>query len=294
MNTVTHLLCNVLKTTQTVFLVGIKHVILTANVAVSIETLISVSLISKCSLGADLNYFKWEIPGITRNIIIFTVMGTVSFVLLLFIDGGIIKKWKKSVEAPQDFVDEDSDVAKEKQSIRSKSFSELTDYSVVLKDVTKSYKKFFAVKGICLGVKKNECFGLLGVNGAGKTTTFKMMTGDLNISYGDVLVNGISIRKNKKVVHKLIGYCPQFDALLEDLTARETLTIYCLLRGIPSSKTRSVAEELAFELDFNNHLDKKVKEMSGGNKRKLSTAIALIGDPPVIYLDEPTTGNSIL
>lgn len=195
---------------------------------------------------------------------------------------------------PQDFVDEDGDVAKEKQLIRSKPFAELTDYSVVLKDVTKCYKKFFAVKGICLGAKRNECFGLLGVNGAGKTTTFKMMTGDLSISYGDVLVNGISIRKHKKFVHKLVGYCPQFDALLEDLTGRETLKIYCLLRGIPSSKTGIVAEELAYELDFHNHLDKKVKEMSGGNKRKLSTAIALIGDPPLIYLDEPTTGNSVL
>lgn len=89
----------------------------------------------------------------------------------------------------------------------------------------------------------------------------------------------------------MIGYCPQFDAVLDDLTGYETLIMFCLLRGIAFDESKIVAENLAREFDFDRHLHKRVKEYSGGNKRKLSTAIALIGDPPVLYLDEPTTGE---
>lgn len=91
-------------------------------------------------------------------------------------------------------------------------------------------------------------------------------------------------------MQKLIGYCPQFDAVLDDLTGYETLLMFCLLRGITLSESKKVAEYLARDFDFYRHLHKRVKQYSGGNKRKLSTAIALIGDPPVLYLDEPTTG----
>lgn len=92
-------------------------------------------------------------------------------------------------------------------------------------------------------------------------------------------------------MQRIIGYCPQFDALLDDMTARETVVMYALLRGVAYSDTNTLAEYLSREFDFHKHLDKKVKELSGGNKRKLSTSIALIGDPPVLYLDEPTTGR---
>lgn len=90
----------------------------------------------------------------------------------------------------------------------------------------------------------------------------------------------------------MVGYCPQFDALLEDMTGYETLIMFCLLRGITLSGSKKVAENLARDFDFHRHLHKRVKEYSGGNKRKLSTAISLIGDPPVLYLDEPTTGKA--
>jgi ATP-binding cassette subfamily A (ABC1) protein 3 len=91
-------------------------------------------------------------------------------------------------------------------------------------------------------------------------------------------------------VHRKIGYCPQFDALLEDLTGREILKIFCLLRGIPKDQIHNVSMQLAEDLNFSQHLDKRVKAFSGGNKRKLSTSLALVGSPSVIYLDEPTTG----
>lgn len=135
-----------------------------------------------------------------------------------------------------------------------------------------------------------ECFGLLGVNGAGKTTTFKMLIGDLTISRGDAWILGISIKKHMKLVYNDIGYCPQFDALLGELTGRETLRIICLIRGIASHKIEFLSLRLAKEFNFLKHIDKQTKEYSGGNKRKLSTALALIGSPSVVYLDEPTTG----
>lgn len=88
----------------------------------------------------------------------------------------------------------------------------------------------------------------------------------------------------------MIGYCPQFDAILDDLTGYENMLVVCLLRGISLSESKKVAKHLAREFDFKRHLHKQAKQYSGGNKRKLSTAIALIGDPSLIYLDEPTTG----
>lgn len=129
------------------------------------------------------------------------------------------------------------------------------------------------------------------MNGAGKTTTFKMMSGDEKISYGDGWVNGYSIKSQLKEVQKYVGYCPQFDALLDDMTANETIRMFCLLRGIKWKDADLVAEFLSKEFDFTRHVNKKVKEMSGGNKRKLSTAISLIGSPPVLFLDEPTAGK---
>lgn len=130
----------------------------------------------------------------------------------------------------------------------------------------------------------------MGINGAGKTTTFKMLTGDEKLSSGNAWITGISLNTDIKRVYREIGYCPQFDALIEDLTGRETLRIFSLLRGVPRDKIKDVSMFLAFELNFLKHIDKRVKEYSGGNKRKLSTALALIGTPSIVYLDEPTTG----
>lgn len=128
------------------------------------------------------------------------------------------------------------------------------------------------------------------MNGAGKTSTFKMLTGDETISSGEAWVDGISVKTDMNKVHQRIGYCPQFDALIDDLTGRETLKIFALLRGIPNDEIGRVSMQLAEDLNFTKHLDKRIKAYSGGNKRKLSTALSLIGDPTVVYLDEPTSG----
>jgi ATP-binding cassette, subfamily A (ABC1), member 3 len=131
----------------------------------------------------------------------------------------------------------------------------------------------------------------LGINGAGKTTTFKMLTGDENFSDGDAFVNGFSIRNQITKVYKHVSYCPQFDALLTDLTGHETMLIYSLLRGIPKNDIDAVCKTLSSEVGLVKHLDKQIKAYSGGNKRKLGIAIALIGEPDLIFLDEPTAGE---
>lgn len=117
-----------------------------------------------------------------------------------------------------------------------------------------------------------------------------MLTGDTNISLGNVYVQGRDLQKDINEIYKRIGYCPQFDAVLENLSGRELLKIFCLLRGIRRKNIKSLSEDLAMSFGFLKHLDKKTKAYSGGNKRKLSAAIAVLGSPAVVYMDEPTTG----
>jgi ATP-binding cassette subfamily A (ABC1) protein 3 len=157
--------------------------------------------------------------------------------------------------------------------------------------LTKVYnERVTAVQKLNLGVAKGETFGLLGVNGAGKTTTFKMITGDIPITSGDVYLCRNSVKKNLAQVYKNVGYCPQFDAVIEQLTGRETIQMFANLRGIKETHIDRIVDNLAQNLLFTKHIDKKVGMYSGGNKRKLSTAVAMLGNPAVVFFDEPTTG----
>lgn len=137
---------------------------------------------------------------------------------------------------------------------------------------------------------RGECFGLLGNNGAGKTTIFKMLIGEVLASRGEIFANGFNQKTDLYRIYENIGYCPQFDALLEDLTCRQTLEIFAMIHGVPRSEIHNYVQAAARNLDFIQHIDKKVSQLSGGNKRKLSTTISLIGNPSIIFLDEPTTG----
>uniref|UniRef100_A0AAZ3SM87 P-type phospholipid transporter n=1 Tax=Oncorhynchus tshawytscha TaxID=74940 RepID=A0AAZ3SM87_ONCTS len=155
---------------------------------------------------------------------------------------------------------------------------------------TYSGKTRQAVDRICVGVPAGECFGLLGVNGAGKTTTFKMLTGDTDVSSGEATVSGYSILSDMLDVHQNMGYCPQFDAIDDLLTGREHLYLYARLRGVPESDISRVADWGIQKLGLSEYAGRCAGTYSGGNKRKLSTAIAMIGCPALVLLDEPTTG----
>ncbi|XP_070500510.1 phospholipid-transporting ATPase ABCA3-like isoform X2 [Chironomus tepperi] len=181
-------------------------------------------------------------------------------------------------------------LVQEPQSLDLDVHNESLESNLVLKNLTKLYKGTAAVNQLSLNVKQHECFGLLGINGAGKTTTFKMMTGDELITSGDIWIKGKCLKTQLLDAHKFIGYCPQFDNCIPELTGRETLKIFALIRGIKMDQINELVNQMSSELDFKQHLDKQVRAYSGGNRRKLSTALALVGNPELIFLDECTTG----
>ncbi|XP_070500324.1 phospholipid-transporting ATPase ABCA3-like isoform X2 [Chironomus tepperi] len=181
-------------------------------------------------------------------------------------------------------------LVQESQSLDLDVHNESLESNLVLKNLTKLYKGTAAVNQLSLNVKQHECFGLLGINGAGKTTTFKMMTGDELITSGDIWIKGKCLKTQLLDAHKFIGYCPQFDNCIPELTGRETLKIFALIRGIKMDQINELVNQMSSELDFKQHLDKQVRAYSGGNRRKLSTALALLGNPELIFLDECTTG----
>ncbi|KAI5744367.1 hypothetical protein M8J76_001734 [Diaphorina citri] len=148
---------------------------------------------------------------------------------------------------------------------------------------------FKAVRGVSFAVSPGECFGLLGVNGAGKTTTFRMLTGDTVCTDGTATLFGYSLSDKKKYLSG-IGYCPQFNGINEHLTAQEMLECFSALRGIPGVKSGPIIDYWIDLLGLTEYRHRESGRYSGGNKRKLSTAMALIGDPPLVFLDEPTSG----
>ncbi|XP_037883728.1 phospholipid-transporting ATPase ABCA1 isoform X1 [Glossina fuscipes] len=246
----------------------------------------------------SVSYYDWNEPGILPEVVYLLITGVVFLLIVIAVDYGFINELIYRIQSrnlqpspPEDDSDPvDDDVKREKQYIEKMSLNELRIQNLVVDRVTKYYKKFLAVNQLSICVKPEECFGLLGINGAGKTTTFKMLTGDERISHGTAYIRGMNLSIEKSKIYKEIGYCPQFDALLDDLTGRETLKIFCLIRGIRKENIDELSEELAKSFGFMKHLDKETRAYSGGNKRKLSAAIAVIGSPSVIYLDEPTSG----
>ncbi|XP_057686552.1 phospholipid-transporting ATPase ABCA1-like [Corythoichthys intestinalis] len=186
-------------------------------------------------------------------------------------------------------VSEDEDVARERERVES---GQANSDMLTMINLTKIYNDYstVAVNQLCLGIPRGECFGLLGVNGAGKTTTFSMLTGDTMVSFGDAFLNHYSIVHKMDQLRQMMGYCPQIDAIWSLLTGIEHLELYARLRGVPEESVTKVAQLTVKKLGLSMCAKQKAKDYSGGNKRKLNTAIALIGAPPIIFLDEPTTG----
>ncbi|EPB75362.1 ABC transporter, ATP-binding protein [Ancylostoma ceylanicum] len=150
-------------------------------------------------------------------------------------------------------------------------------------------KPVHAVRNISWGVRRGECFGLIGVNGAGKTSTFRVLCGQQAADRGVVLLGNTIVMPGSDVFSR-IGYCPQFDALYQELTAKEHLEMLASFHGYTSSSAPLVVAYLLDVFDISSYANTKSHALSGGTKRKLSMAQALIGDPELLLLDEPTTG----
>ncbi|XP_071067543.1 ATP-binding cassette sub-family A member 17-like [Dasypus novemcinctus] len=250
------------------------------------------------------NIYAWESLGIGKYLTTLSILGPVYIVLLFLIETEALWKLKAKVS---DFcrrkdlaelldvalVPEDEDVAVEEKTIQSNMEKLCENNPLVIKEMSKVYFKqtpLVAVKHVSFVVREAECFGLLGPNGAGKTSIFKMLTGEEHMTSGDAIVTGLSITSDIKKVRRQIGYCPQFDALLDHMTGRETLVMYARLRGVPERHIAACVEQAIEDLALRTYAEELVKTYSGGNKRKLSAGIALIGEPAVIFLDEPSTG----
>lgn len=184
---------------------------------------------------------------------------------------------------------EDQDVEAEKTRVTE---GQASNDLIRLEGLRRVFPQKVAVNDLHFGIPRNECFGFLGVNGAGKSTTLKMLTGDETPDQGDAFLGGKSILSEKTSVRRLMGYCPQFDALHPLMTGQETLEFYGRIRGVPESRLKAMVKFLAqrLTLDQDNQHLRPAGTYSGGNKRKLSVGIALIGNPPVVFLDEPSTG----
>lgn len=230
---------------------------------------------------------SWNMVG--KNLCAMSIEGVVMFAVTILIQYKFFCKPRLVTAKSLSEEEEDIDVARERERVYD---GRAQDDLLRVCDLTKVYprKSTPAVDRLCVGVPAAECFGLLGVNGAGKTTTFKMLTGDIPVSSGEAFLNGYSIRTEMRSVHQNLGYCPQFDAIDDLLNGREHLEFYARLRGVPEEEVKKVAEWGIQKLGLVKYSNKSAGTYSGGNKRKLSTAIALIGCPPVIFLDEPTTG----
>ena len=154
----------------------------------------------------------------------------------------------------------------------------------------KNSDNVIAIKNINFCVKPGECFGLLGLNGAGKTTTFKCITQEISQDNGDIYINGVNTIGHFNQLNELFGYCPQFDAIFEHLTVFENLEFYARIKGIKKEYTSILVNAIIQEMSLGEFTYKISGRLSGGNKRKLSVAISMISNPPIILLDEPSTG----
>ena len=161
-------------------------------------------------------------------------------------------------------------------------------------DLVKQYKTLTAVDRLNLEIRHGELFSLLGVNGAGKTTTIKMLTCLTKPTSGDALVGGFSITTEADRVKQLIGVSPQETAVAPNLSVQENLELICGIYGFSKEKTKSKIRELSDRLDLINVLQRKAGKLSGGWQRRVSIAMALISEPKILFLDEPTLGLDVI
>ena len=167
-------------------------------------------------------------------------------------------------------------------------------YAIETLALGKRYKNITAVEGLELKIGQGELFSLLGVNGAGKTTAIKMLSCLTRPTAGDALVGGYSIVKEPEQVKRLIGVSPQETAVAPNLSVKENLELICGVHGFSREKTEEKTRELAEQFDLNGVLSRKAGKLSGGWQRRVSIAMALIGQPKILFLDEPTLGLDVL
>jgi ABC-type multidrug transport system ATPase subunit len=237
----------------------------------------------------------WDQTG--QSIVMLYVMAAVFLLLVLLVEAvrsypALLQKLRRDPVVREPLPEQDEDVAAEEARVRGGGADFDAVRVVGLRKVYGSAGRAskIAVRNVTLGIPRGETFGLLGINGAGKTTTLKMLTGDEFPSQGGAWLGGLNIMTQQRQVRRLIGYCPQFDALLPLLTVREHLELFGRIKGLRGAALQLAAKDLMLKLTLGAFEHKLAKSLSGGNKRKLSLAIAAIGAPDILIVDECTTG----
>lgn len=166
--------------------------------------------------------------------------------------------------------------------------------AIRIEGLRKEYKDVVAVDNLTLSVGSGELFSLLGINGAGKTTTIKMLCGLTKPTKGDAFLNGKSICTDTAAVKSMIAVSPQETAVAPGLTVDENLALICGVHGFSKEKQTAKIEELSAQLGLQTVMKKKAGKLSGGWQRRVSIAMALISQPQILFLDEPTLGLDVI
>ena len=166
--------------------------------------------------------------------------------------------------------------------------------AIQIASLVKQYKNLTAVDKLNLEIKQGELFALLGVNGAGKTTTIKMLSCLTKPTGGDATVGGYSITKEPERVKRLIGVSPQQTAVAPNLSVKENLELICGIHAFSKEKTEAKIRELSGQFALGSVLQRKAGKLSGGWQRRVSIAMALISQPQILFLDEPTLGLDVI
>lgn len=235
----------------------------------------------------DRDVFDIDVAGAP---VFYCLLEAIIFTTLVFVIENRSVRWNMEQKRRAQAAYEDDDVARERRKIET-SYPSAND-SIFIRNLRQQYGHGgkVALNDLCLAIPKGECFGYLGINGAGKSTTMKVLTGQIAPTNGFVSLGGYDLSQNRDKARTVIGYCPQFDSLHDFLTVKEQLELYARLKGIPDNLVEFAVNEKINEVGLIEYQDKLTRGLSGGNKRKVSTAIALIGAPRIIFLDEPSTG----
>ena len=162
--------------------------------------------------------------------------------------------------------------------------------AIEIQNLKKHFDDIKAVNDLSFKINKGEIFGLLGPNGAGKTTTIKMMIGLLKPTSGEIYVGGYNVRKELNKIKEMIGVCPQQAAIYKFLSGRENIELYGNLHAIDKKVLKERTDELLEAVNFTEQSKRKAKKYSGGMLRQINMLMALISDPDILFLDEPTVG----
>ncbi|UJR09005.1 hypothetical protein I4U23_013254 [Adineta vaga] len=286
--------------------INLKHAISNIQLHSNTECIAITNAMTGSKLATNEPWMSRQRPGVGAEFIIFVVQTLFWWFILMIVENRLrIRQSCQRCCSSDDAISSenwndshlDEDVRRERQLILQDN--ETTNTSVILvRDLVKRFKKrkskaraerdYLAVNHVNFHVKKSACFGLLGANGAGKTTTFRMLVNDIKPSSGKIIINGKNINEMQRDLE--IGFCPQFDWLVYDLSVFETLLLFARLKGVKGSEIEEMCQNIMVIFGLETYEKRLVQKLSGGNKRKVSAALAFMANPALVFLDEPTTG----